>query len=388
VKIQVKNLRKTFETTLVLNRVNLEINEREFIGLLGPSGSGKTTLLRILAGLEFPDDGAVYLNGEDALALGFEDRQTGFVFQHYALFNHMSVFDNIAFGLQVRPRRKRPAVAEVKKRVDELLDLVQLTGFESRFPGQLSGGQRQRVALARALAIDPKVLLLDEPFGALDAKVRVELRRSLREIHDATGLTTVFVTHDQEEALDLADRVAIMNNGEIEQIGTPAEIYEDPKTPFVFDFLGRTNGFDCVIQNGMTRIGDKTLPVEPGTPDGPGVAFVRPHDIVVSPAEKAQPNGDAMLPGTAIVRFISALGQRAAVELLYEKRLIEAEIGRERLTELNLAVGDRCTISLRLPRIYGKSEVEEQTDVRSPREKRLRLRLRPRRRATEKAPGG
>jgi sulfate transport system ATP-binding protein len=388
VKIQVKDLRKTFETTLVLDHVNLDIDEREFIGLLGPSGSGKTTLLRILAGLEFPDAGAVYLDGEDALALGFEERQTGFVFQHYALFNHMSVFENVAFGLKVRPRGKRPVAETLNKRVDELLELVQLTELENRFPGQLSGGQRQRVALARALAIDPKVLLLDEPFGALDAKVRVELRRSLREIHDATGLTTVFVTHDQEEALDLADRVAIMNRGQIEQIGSPVEIYENPKTPFVFDFLGRTNGFDCLIKNGVTQIGDKTLPVEPGTPDGPGVAFVRPHDIVLSPVSKSDPNGDATLPGTAIVRFVSALGQRAAVELLYEKRLIEAEMGRDRLTDLNLSVGDRCTISLRLPRIYGKTEVEEQTDVRSPREKRPRLRLRPRHRATEKAAAG
>ena len=386
--IEVKDLRKTFESTLVLNHVNLEIKEQEFLGLLGPSGSGKTTLLRILAGLDFPDAGTVYLNGQDALALGFEERQIGFVFQHYALFNHMTVFDNVAFGLKVRPRRKRPATDVINKRVGELLELVQLTGFESRFPVQLSGGQRQRVALARALAIDPKVLLLDEPFGALDAKVRVELRRSLREIHDATGLTTVFVTHDQEEALDLADRVAIMNNGEIEQIGTPIEIYEDPKTPFVFDFLGRTNGFDCRIENGKTKIGNKILPVEPGTPDGPGVAFVRPHDIVLSLPGKVGPNSDAMLPGTAIVRFISALGQRAAVELLYEKRLIEAEIGRERLTDLGLNVGDRCSISLRLPRIYGKTEVEEQTDIRSPREKRPRMRFRPRPRATEKAAAG
>jgi sulfate transport system ATP-binding protein len=385
VAIEVKDLRKTFESTLVLNHVDLEIREQEFLGLLGPSGSGKTTLLRILAGLEFPDAGAVYLNGQDALALGFEERQIGFVFQHYALFNHMTVFDNVAFGLKVRPRRKRPAAGVINKRVDELLELVQLTGLESRFPTQLSGGQRQRVALARALAIDPKVLLLDEPFGALDAKVRVELRRSLREIHDATGLTTVFVTHDQEEALDLADRVAIMNNGEIEQIGTPVEIYEDPKTPFVFDFLGRTNGFDCRIEHGKTKIGDKILPVEPGTPDGPGVAFVRPHDIVLSRPGKAGRNEDATLPGTAIVRFVSALGQRASVELLYEKRLIEAEIGRERLTELGLNVGDRCSISLRLPRIYGKTEVEEQTDIRSPREKRPRMRFRPRPRATEKA---
>ena len=249
-RIEVRQLSKRFEETLVLDRVDLEIDEREFLGLLGPSGSGKTTLLRILAGLEFPDSGDVLLDGEDALSIGFRERQIGFVFQHYALFNHMRVFENVAFGLKVRPRRKRPSRADIEARVRELLKLVQLEDFEERFPAQLSGGQRQRVALARALATDPKVLLLDEPFGALDAKVRVELRRSLREIHDTTGLTTVFVTHDQEEALDLADRVAIINHGTIEQIGAPTEIYEAPKTPFVFDFLGRTNGFDCVIAGG------------------------------------------------------------------------------------------------------------------------------------------
>ena len=206
-RIELRQLSKRVDETVILDRVDLEIQEREFLGLLGPSGSGKTTLLRILAGLEFPDSGDVLLDGEDALSIGFRERQIGFVFQHYALFNHMRVFENVAFGLKVRPRRKRPGRADIEARVRDLLKLVQLEDFEERFPAQLSGGQRQRVALARALATDPKVLLLDEPFGALDAKVRVELRRSLREIHDTTGLTTVFVTHDQEEALDLADRV-------------------------------------------------------------------------------------------------------------------------------------------------------------------------------------
>jgi sulfate transport system ATP-binding protein len=379
VRLELKDLTKHFESTLVLDRINLDIREREFVGLLGPSGSGKTTLLRILAGLEFPDSGQVLIDERDALALPFEQRQIGFVFQHYALFNHMSVFENIAFGLKVRARRMRPSRREIEERVRRLLKLVQLKELENRFPMQLSGGQRQRVALARALAIDPKVLLLDEPFGALDAKVRVELRRSLRDIHDATGLTTVFVTHDQEEALDLADRVAVMNHGRIEQIGTPSEIYEEPHTPFVFDFLGRTNSFDCMIESGHVRLGDKVLAVEPGTPDGPAVAFVRPHDIVLLPAARPQPTEDAMLPGTAVVRFISALGQRAAVELLYERKLVQVESSREKLAELGLHVGDRCTISLRLPRIYAKAHAERSAGAERP--QRLRLRVRRRSRA-------
>jgi len=376
VRIEVKDLTKRLQSTLVLDRVNLEIREREFLGLLGPSGSGKTTLLRILAGLEFPDSGHVLLDNRDALTLGFEERQIGFVFQHYALFNHMSVFENIAFGLKVRSRRTRPSQPEIEKRVMELLRLVQLRELESRFPAQLSGGQRQRVALARALAIDPKVLLLDEPFGALDAKVRVELRRSLRDIHDATGLTTVFVTHDQEEALDLADRVAVVNRGRIEQIGTPTEIYEAPRTRFVFDFLGRTNAFSCTIENGHVRLGDRVLAVE-GMPDGPADAFVRPHDIVLARATNPERTGDAMLPGTAVVRFISALGQRASVELLYERKLIEAESSREKLADLGLQVGDRCTICLRLPRIYSKVEAEKGASEHAQRP-RLRMRRRPR----------
>jgi sulfate transport system ATP-binding protein len=375
VRMEVKDLTKHFERTLVLDRINLEIREQEFVGLLGPSGSGKTTLLRILAGLEFPDSGAVLIDGRDALTLGLEERQIGFVFQHYALFNHMSVFENIAFGLKVRPRGRRPARDAIRNRVEELMELVQLEAFEDRMPARLSGGQRQRVALARALATEPKVLLLDEPFGALDAKVRVDLRRSLRQIHDATGLTTVFVTHDQEEALDLADRVAIMNGGVIEQIGSPRDVYEDPRTPFIFDFLGRTNAFPCTIEDGRTKLGDKVLPVDPGTAEGPGVAFVRPHDVVLGPAAQ----GDAILPGAAIVRFVSALGHEVAVELLYERKLVEAKISREKLMELGLTVGDKCTISLRLPRIFPREEAERHTKVvDGPGKQRLRFRRRDR----------
>jgi len=380
-RIEVKDLTKRFEHTLVLDRINLEIRQKEFLGLLGPSGSGKTTLLRIIAGLEFADGGVVEADGRDVSTLGFEERKFGFVFQHYALFNHMTVFENVAFGMKVRPRGARPDKQAIADRVKELLELVQLGEFEDRFPAQLSGGQRQRVALARTLTIDPQVLLLDEPFGALDAKVRVELRRSLRDIHDATGLTTIFVTHDQEEALDLADRVAIMNHGIIEQIGTPNEIYESPKTPFIFDFLGRTNSFECVIEHGKARLGDKELPVEADIPDGRGVAFVRPHAIVLSPPNDPEPTQDARLLGTAILRFISARGQRAVAELLYERRLIEAETTRESLKELGLSIGDKCTVSLRLPRIYARREAERQTGIperaaaRPPFRKRLRSRL-------------
>jgi sulfate transport system ATP-binding protein len=375
-RIEIEKLSKNFGSTLVLDRIDLEIREKEFLGLLGPSGSGKTTLLRILAGLEFPDAGTVRFDGRDALSIPLAERDVGFVFQQYALFGHMTVFENIAFGLRVRPRKKRPSSDTIAKRVNELLELVQLKDFGDRFPAQLSGGQRQRVALARALAVEPKVLLLDEPFGALDAKVRVELRRWLREIHDRTGLSTVFVTHDQEEALDLADRVSIMNKGRIEQIGTPAEIYEGPETPFVFDFLGRTNAFACEVKNGKAKLGDKTFPVE-DVPDGNAVAFVRPHDIILAATAGDGPSDDALLPGTAIVRFVSSLGPRASVELLHEKHLVEAVISRETLQELELAIGSKCRIRLRLPTIFAKTDVDE--EARGDKAKKHWLRLRPKR---------
>jgi sulfate transport system ATP-binding protein len=356
VHIVVDKLTKRFGSTLVLDGVELEIKEREFIGLLGPSGSGKTTLLRILAGLEFADEGRLLFDGRDAHTLPIEERQVGIVFQHYALFGHMSVSDNVAFGLNVRPRARRPSRRDIVAAVDRLLDLVQLGGFGNRFPGQLSGGQRQRVALARALATEPKVLLLDEPFGALDAKVRVDLRRWLRELHEATGLTTVFVTHDQEEALALADRVAIMARGRIEQIGTPTEVYEDPQSPFVYDFLGRTNAFDCIIADGHARIGDKAFPVENGLPDGPAVAFVRPHDVVLTPAGDAGPSPDARLPGDATVRLVTALGPKAWVELSLGPQVIAAEVGRETVKALAIAPGARCAVHLRLPCFFPKRE--------------------------------
>ena len=364
-QIAIQGLTKNFGPTVVLDSIDLEIGEREFLGLLGPSGSGKTTLLRILAGLEFADRGHVLFDGREAQLLPVDERQVGLVFQHYALFGHMTVFNNVAFGLKVRPRQRRPDRQEIAAKVERLLGLVQLEGLGNRFPNQLSGGQRQRVALARALATEPQLLLLDEPFGALDAKVRVDLRRWLRELHDATGLTTVFVTHDQEEALALADRVAIMANGRIEQTGTPTEVYEGPQTPFVYDFLGRTNVFNCVIQNGSARIGDKSFPVE-GLPEGPAVAFVRPHDVLLGPANEPEPGDDATLPGVGTVRLVTALGPKAWIEVRLGGQMIAAEISRDSLHELTLRMGSKCSVQLRLPRFFSRAEFAAFTGPVSP----------------------
>ena len=369
-QIAIEQLVKSFGSGAVLDDINLAIREGEFIGLLGPSGSGKTTLLRILAGLDRPSGGSVLFGGEDVLARPIQDRRVGFVFQNYALFRHMTVFENIAFGPRVRPRARRPRESEIRDRVEELLDLVQLGGYGARFPAQLSGGQRQRVALARALAIEPRLLLLDEPFGALDTKVRVELRRWLRELHDRTGITTVFVTHDQEEALDLADRIAVMNRGRIEQVGTPNEIYERPLSPFVYEFLGAANRFDCEIRGGEALIGDRHFPMDGDAPDGPAVAYVRPHDILIWPVGRVPPSGDATAPQPARICFISALGAKAAVELAYEGRLIEAEIPRDMLDESGLTIGSECALQLRLPCVFA-SRLERgrgtQTSTRVPR---------------------
>jgi sulfate transport system ATP-binding protein len=260
-EVRVQNIRKEFSRFPALHDVSLDIRSGELIALLGPSGSGKTTLLRLIAGLESPTEGTVYFGNEDASRKTVQQRNIGFVFQHYALFRHMTVLDNVSFGLTIRPAGRRPSKAEIRKRALELLDLVQLSGLEKRYPAQLSGGQRQRVALARAMAVEPNVLLLDEPFGALDAQVRKELRRWLREIHDRTGHTTVFVTHDQDEALELADRVVVMSKGKIEQIGTPDEIYDTPNSPFVFGFIGQSNILPVRVENGQLWIGDRSIGV-------------------------------------------------------------------------------------------------------------------------------
>ncbi len=281
--LTVEAVSKRFGRFPALKGVSLHADPGEFLALLGPSGSGKTTLLRVIAGLETPDQGKVTLEGEDFLALSPRERRVGMVFQHYALFRHMTVARNIAFGLRVRSARERPSKPEIARRVEELLALVQLDGLGGRYPGQLSGGQQQRVALARALAIEPRVLLLDEPFGALDAKVRKELRHWLRRVHDETGVTTIFVTHDQEEAMDLADRVAVLREGVIEQIGTPEALDEKPASAFVFDFLGEANRLPCRLDGGLARLDDVSVPavVAPGAPTS-ATAWFRPHETELS----------------------------------------------------------------------------------------------------------
>jgi sulfate transport system ATP-binding protein len=276
--ISIRGVEKRFGRYPALNGVSLEIKHGELLALLGPSGSGKTTLLRVIAGLEFPEAGQVLFDDEDVTYQHAAARQIGFVFQQYALFKHMTVAKNVAFGLDVRKARNRPPRAEIDRRVDSLLQLVELGGLGKRFPAQLSGGQRQRVALARALAVGPRVLLLDEPFGALDATVRKSLRRELRRIHDATGVTTIFVTHDQEEALELADRVAILNHGRIEQVGTPDEVHDHPTSAFVCGFVGEANRFEGVVDKGVFRAGPVVLPAN-GAAAGGAIAFVRPYHL-------------------------------------------------------------------------------------------------------------
>jgi len=312
--IRLHNIGKHFGSgrrrTQALEPVNLDIHDGELVGLLGPSGSGKTTLLRIIAGLESadPDAGARILFGDrDVTDVHVRDRRIGFVFQHYALFRHMTVFDNVAFGLTVMPRRNRPTSGEIRARVHRLLEMVQLEQLAHRYPAQLSGGQQQRVSLARALALRPDVLLLDEPFGALDAKVRQDLRRWLRHLHDELGFTSLFVTHDQEEALELSDRVAVMSNGRIEQIDTPDAVYRAPANRFVFEFLGDVNHLEGEVRDGTLTCGAAHLAVE--LPDGPEELLLRPHELQLAPT----PTPEAHLPVT--VTATSPVGAEVRVEL-------------------------------------------------------------------------
>ena len=317
-ELQLRNLNKRYPGVAALDDVDLDIASGELVALLGPSGSGKTTLLRVIAGLLHADGGAVRFGDVDATRLSLRERNVGFVFQHYALFRHMSVAENIAFGLRSRPRRTRPDKATIARRVQELLQLIQLPELGGRYPEQLSGGQKQRVALARALAIEPSVLLLDEPFGALDAKVRVELRRWLRKLHEQTGQTTLFVTHDQEEALELADRVVVMRDGRVEQVGTPAQVYREPASPYVFEFIGRANALAGAARGGRFEARNLRFAAD-GVADGAARLYVRPHDLALA-------EGNAGFP--ARVRALHRLADRITVELMVE--------GQERALELDL----------------------------------------------------
>ena len=321
--IEALGIRKSFGNFVALDDIDLKVQDGEFLALLGPSGSGKTTLLRIIAGLDFADQGALRLDGEDITHRSARERAIGMVFQHYALFRHMTVFENVAFGLRVKRRAERPSRAEIRERVNRLLDLVQLARLADRYPSQLSGGQRQRVALARALAIEPRFLLLDEPFGALDARVRKDLRRWLRRLHDDMKLTSIFVTHDQEEALELADRVAVMNEGRIEQIGSPTEVYENPATPFINEFIGSVNRFDCRISGGQVLVGVKVIHPTGGAglSDGPAVCYIRPHDLVLAAA-----NSDGGLRGTVRHSFTRGSTVHLEVECPDVGGVVEVEV--------------------------------------------------------------
>jgi sulfate transport system ATP-binding protein len=348
--IEVKNVGKTFGDFTALRNVNFQAPTGELVALLGPSGSGKTTLLRIIAGLEAADEGSILFNGEDATARSVGERQVGFVFQHYALFRHMTVFENVAFGLRVRPKARRPPEAEIREKVHRLLKLVQLDWLADRYPSQLSGGQRQRIALARALAVEPQVLLLDEPFGALDAKVRKELRRWLRRLHDEIHITSVFVTHDQEEALEVADRVVIMNEGAIEQIGSPEEVYDHPATPFVYHFLGNVNLFHGRIHEGRARIGDIEIetPEHADAQNVPAVGYVRPHDIEVA----RHLNGAPAI--AAVVSYVHPIGPLVHLELTRGDTgdVIEVDLTKDRYQELRFQEGEKVFVTPRNLRVF------------------------------------
>lgn len=332
--IEVKNVSKTYGNYQALKEIDLTVNSGELVALLGPSGSGKTTLLRIIAGLEETDAGSISFHGEETTHTPVGKRQVGFVFQHYALFRHLTIFDNIAFGLQVKSRKERPSKKEIKEKVTELLKLIQLEGLEHRYPTQLSGGQRQRVALARALAVEPKVLLLDEPFGALDAKVRQELRRWLRQLHEKLHITTVFVTHDQEEALEIADRVVIMNQAKIEQVGTPEEVYHQPINPFVYSFLGRANRF----HGGNEAVGNQEA----------AIGYVRPHEMEVSHVYQGQNSIQS------VIQHVYPIGPiiRLECKRVDTGDLFEVELSHERYKELGIAAGQTVYVQIRNVRVF------------------------------------
>lgn len=345
--LAITGIAKSYGRFPALKSVSLFAEDGEFLALLGPSGSGKTTLLRVIAGLETADSGGVQFRDEDLLAKPVRERGIGFVFQHYALFRHMTAAQNIAFGIHSKPRRERPSEAQIKAKVEELLALVQLDGLGKRYPSQLSGGQRQRVALARALAIEPKILLLDEPFGALDAKVRRELRRWLRDLHERTGLTTIFVTHDQEEALELADRVALLKDGALEQVGTPEELYHEPASAFVFDFLGDSIKLPCTIEGGIAIIAGAGVPIvgKHALDNGPATAFARPDAFTIKTGEG---------PGIAArVRNVLLAGPDARIDCGLEGGgALEVRLDHNEAAKLSPR--DRITLLPRTVRVWPK----------------------------------
>ncbi len=353
--ITVQGVTKRFGKFTALDRVNLEVPGGSLVALLGPSGSGKTTLLRVIAGLEVADEGSVLYQGEDVTHHTARDRNVGFVFQHYALFRHMSVFENVAFGLRVR----RWPEARVRQRVEELLHLIRLEGYGRRAPSALSGGQRQRVALARALAIQPKVLLLDEPFGALDAKVRQELRQWLRRLHDEIHMTSVFVTHDQEEAFEVADRVVLLRGGRVEQDGTPQDVFERPANAFVMDFLGNVNVFQGRVENGRFQTAcenldgavpdsiDVAYPDYPHEEARPAAAYIRPHELQIAHA----PNGATAL--RARIVHVNPAGPAARVQLVTaDGKAIQADVSLAEYTELELKAGQTVYVSPRRAQVF------------------------------------
>ncbi len=365
--IEIEHISKSFGTFKALSDVSLDIKSGELIALLGPSGCGKTTLLRIIAGLETADSGTIQFSGEDTTDVHVRDRNVGFVFQHYALFRHMTVFENVAFGLRVKPRKERPSEAQIKEKVMSLLKLVQLDWIAERFPSQLSGGQRQRIALARALAVEPKVLLLDEPFGALDAKVRKELRRWLRRLHDELHVTSIFVTHDQEEALEVADRVVVINKGQIEQVGTPQEVWDHPASPFVYGFLGDVNLFHGRAGDGHAVVAGGVQIDSPGLASAEGaqaLAYVRPHELEVeryTPGQEKDAEGRARGIIAQLDRAI-VVGPIARLELipLHEteatgsdgERLIEAQIPAQQFKSMGLKEGETLVVTPRQAKVF------------------------------------
>ncbi len=369
--IEIRNVNKRFGDFQALRDVNLNIDSGELVALLGPSGCGKTTLLRIIAGLEVADAGSIHFSGEDTTDVHVRERQVGFVFQHYALFRHMTVFENVAFGLRVKPRSQRPSDAVIKQKVHDLLNLVQLDWLADRFPSQLSGGQRQRIALARALAVEPKVLLLDEPFGALDAKVRKELRRWLRRLHDELHVTSIFVTHDQEEALEVADRVVVINKGQIEQVGSPQEVWDHPASPFVYGFLGDVNLFHGRAHEGEVHLEGMRLdaPEHSAAQDAKATAFVRPHDFDIarySPGQQLDGTGRSRGIVVQLSRAI-VIGPIARLELVpvddlpsgedAANKLIEAQIPAQQYRDAGFREGETLVVTPRHARVFVETAV-------------------------------